>query len=70
MNQVKQSVLSSIYSGDIKNGDMKLKWNRDWLKPYKRTIISGENSEYISPSANGNINEQRWDVNLDIGGKK
>ncbi len=65
-----KDILSSIYSQDIKSGVMKLKWNEDWIKPYKRTIMSSENSEYISPGANGNTNEQSWDVNLDIGGKK
>lgn len=65
-----KDILSSIYSEDIKNGDLKLKWNEDWIKPYRRTIMSSQNCDYIDPEPNGNINEQKWDVNLDINGKK
>ena len=49
---------------------MKLKWNENWIEPYKRTIISSENSKYIESGPDGNINEQKWDINLDINGKK
>ena len=66
-----KDILSSIYSEDIKNGDMKLKWNEDWIEPYKRTIMSSENSNYIDPDKDGNINEQRWDINIETeAGKK
>ena len=53
-----KGVLESMYALDIKNKKMRLTWNLKDVEPYERKIavINGA--------------EKKWDINLDINGKK
>ena len=53
-----KGILESMYALDIRNKKMKLTWNLKEVEPYERKI------------AVVNGAEKKWDINLDINGKK
>lgn len=54
-----KGILSSLYSLDLDNNLMEISWNGTKIESYKRTILT-----------DGNGNELKWDINLNINNKK